>query len=262
LGVGHTHSSSISGQTSSLPDDTPPDRLHGQISRRASVSALALAARRAELAGLVALLASALVAAVLDRPPPLEPLAALVMEWTPVPIANWLLDVLGPVGKPLALYGAAALALAVTGLLGRLAVSSWLGRAGLVMALGLSLALTWLLLRPGAWPGLLALVGGFWAAFWLLGSSRRAARQSTPPPADSERAQSERRRALLAAGLNAGALAAVSLLPVAASRLRLRMLGRSVHPPLFAYRPPDPRRPGFSRAGLTPRSHRCPRSTS
>lgn len=212
--------------------------------------------RHAEVAALMALVLSALVAAILDRPPPLEPLAALIMEWTPVPIANWLLEALGPAGKPLALYGASAVGLAVAGPLGLLAASRLPGRVGPLLAVAASVALAGLLMRPSGLPGLVTLISGFWAAFWALRwRARLAAGQrvelsvqtaATDAPTDG------RRRALLIAAVNAGALAVASFVPVVASGLRMSVLGRTVRPPLLAYSPPGPRQPEFALPGLTP----------
>ncbi|MGE3912622.1 MAG: molybdopterin-dependent oxidoreductase, partial [Chloroflexota bacterium] len=234
----------------SLPDDTPPrpsrdripDLAHRQAQRRTTLN-------RAEVAALLALLGAGLVAALLDRPAPLEPLAALIMEWTPVPVANWLLATLGPAGKPLALYGAAAVALAVAGPLGLLGVARWAGRASALLAIAVSVMLVLPLAGRGTLPGLAALLVCFWGAFFgqeLYGNSSGAPAGRVSAPALTGR------RALLKVGLNATGLLAVSLLPVAASRVRLRLIGRVARAPLFAYDPPPARKPGFDLPGLTP----------
>src|SRR3712207_1214851 len=114
--------------------------------------------RRGELALRLGLVARGLFAPVVGSYPPLEPLAALVMEWTPVPVANALLDLLGPVGKPLALYGAAAIALALAGPLAQLAGRGPFRALNRPLALGLLLVAAWMLARPGALPGLATLV--------------------------------------------------------------------------------------------------------
>ena len=283
-------------------------------------------ARRGELSLLVGLVASALVAALAGSYPPLEPLAALIMEWTPVPIANALLDLLGPVGKPLALYGAAAIALALAGPLSLLAARGPFGRLNRPLALTLLLLSAWTLARPGALPGLATLVLVTGATYtWL---ERRAAghpahrrrdhdgsvvnnpvilsaakdlrtnetgkqwcwsvrrsfatlrmtrfdgrgrdarvavaktlepaavpagsaapEPATLPPGDTA---PSRRRFLVRAAANTVALAAVSLLPVAASSVRTVLVGRTPRPTLFPFSSPPPRAAGFALAGLTP----------
>ncbi len=69
---------------------------------------------------MLALVAASVVALALRLPSPLEPVANGIMDRTPVIIAIPLLLRLGPLAQPLALCGAAALALLVGGLLGRL----------------------------------------------------------------------------------------------------------------------------------------------
>ena len=212
--------------------------------------------RRTEIAGLIALILSALVAVLLDRAPPLEPLAAAIMEWTPVPVANWLLEALGPAGKPLALFGASAMALALAGGLGALTANRRLGSVGPGLAVGLSVLAALPLAEPAAFstvPGLVAMVGGFWGAYLALGwrVSRQHRVLASPPllPLSASlptSASDSRRRALLAMGINATALAFVSGLPVLASALRVRVLGRASRPP-----------PGDGRC--SPRARRRPR---
>ncbi|MCC7367494.1 MAG: molybdopterin-dependent oxidoreductase [Chloroflexi bacterium] len=207
------------------------------------------APRHADLAALASLLASALVAVGLDRPPPLEPLAAAIMEWTPVPVANWLLESFGAAGKPLALFGASAVWLATAGLLGAVASAGRLGRLALPAALLASALIGWVLTRAGGLPGVLTLVGGFWVVYGTLRGRRvrpAVAAGGVPHPIEP------RRRALLAMAANASVLAVVSGLPVAASALRVRLFGRSSRPPLLAYAPPAARSSEFSLAGLTP----------
>jgi DMSO/TMAO reductase YedYZ molybdopterin-dependent catalytic subunit len=181
------------------------------------------------------------VAGILGAPPPLEPLAALVMEWTPVPIANALLDLLGAFGKPLALWGAAAIVLAVSGPLALLASARRLGRLRWPLAAAAAALLAWPLARPGAALGIGVLLALFLVALgWL---DRRPAHH--PKPAG-------RRQFLRAAAGNITAVGLVSLLPLAAASARAALLGRSVRPALFAYTPPAARSDGFVLAGLTP----------
>ena len=196
-------------------------------------------------------MASALVAALIGGYPPLEPLAALVMEWTPVPIANALLDLLGPVGKPLALYGAAAIVLALAGPLALVAARGPFGALNRPLALGLLLAGIWALARPGALPGLVTLVLATLGAYaWLERRAARRRRRATSR-ATTERAPG-RRAFLLRAAANTAALAAVSLLPVAASSVRTALVGRVPRSALFPFAPPPPRAEGFALPGLTP----------
>ncbi len=68
---------------------------------------------------MLALIVASIVALALRMPSPLEPVANGIMDRTPVSIAIPLLLRLGPLAQPLALCGAAALALLAGGLLGR-----------------------------------------------------------------------------------------------------------------------------------------------
>lgn len=200
---------------------------------------------------LLGLVVSAVVAALVGGYPPLEPLAALVMEWTPVPVANALLDLLGPVGKPLALYGAVAMALALAGPLALLAARGPLGPLNRPLALALLLSGAWMLARPGALPGLATLVLVTLGTYaWL---ERRADKGlPSPIPRATGGAAPGRRRFLIRAAANTAALAAVSLLPVAAASVRIALVGRTPRPALLPFSPPPPRAEGFSLAGLTP----------
>ncbi len=198
---------------------------------------------------MLALLGSGLLTALLDRPPALEPLAALIMEQTPVPIANGLLALFGPAGKPLALYGASALVLGIGGPLALLAGGRWLGRWGLPVAMMASALLAAPLLRPGALPGVLALSGLFWLALLLPGHLAPVTIGRSLAPSEQV---SRRRRALIVAATNTLGLLTVSGLPVVASAIRSAAFGRSIRPPVFPYIPPPPRQNGFALAGLTP----------
>jgi len=208
------------------------------------------AARHGELALLVGLVASALVAALTGGYPPLEPLAALIMERTPVPIANWLLDALGPAGKPFALYGSAAMTLALAAPLALLAARGPFGRLNRPLALAMLVGATWMLARPGAWPGLVTLMALTAGTFvWLERRAGRARPAALQPPTTPV---SSRREFLVRAVTNAAALAVVSALPVLASAARVVLVGRTPRTPLFALEPPAPRLAGFALAGLTP----------
>ena len=72
-------------------------------------------------AALLALVPAFLLAALAGVPSPLEPIAELLIRYTPVSLANALLNVFGGYARTLALLGAAALAMPVGGLLALLA---------------------------------------------------------------------------------------------------------------------------------------------
>ena len=211
---------------------------------------------RGQVAALVALVASAALASLVGAPPPLEPLAALVMEWTPVPIANALLDLLGPLGKPLALVGASAIVLGLSGPLALLALAAPFGRLNWLLTVVAVSLLVSPLARPGTvvGPGALALI--FLGALAL---TRRGARRApfgwhraTRTEGRTPCAPTGRRRFLIEAARNAGAIALASILPLGAAEVRARVVGRTVRPPLFPFEPPPARAPGFELAGLTP----------
>ncbi len=200
------------------------------------------AQRRGELAALSALVSSALLAGLVGAPPPLEPLAALIMEWTPVPVANALLDALGRLGKPLALWGAAALVLAIGG---PLAILAWRGPFGSLNGAAVTtvaLLLCWPLFRPTSTLGPATLLAAYLLALGWLGLRR---------PAHSADLVG-RRQFLLVAARNAGALGLVSLLPLAAAAARAAVHGRTARGPLFPFSPPSPRAAGYDLEGLTP----------
>jgi DMSO/TMAO reductase YedYZ molybdopterin-dependent catalytic subunit len=193
------------------------------------------------LAALIAIVGSALVAALVGGPPPLEPLAALVMEWTPVPLANALLDLLGPLGKPLALWGAAAIVLAAGGPLALLAYRGPFGRLDWPLTIAVVLAAGWLLAKPSAPLGAAVLAGLFLAALAARARLVAVARETG----------SARRRFLIGAVVNVGAVAFASAVPLIGSWARAATIGRSGRPALFPFTPPEPRATGFSIAGLT-----------
>lgn len=164
------------------------------------------------------------------------------MEWTPVPIANVLLDLLGPLGKPLALWGAASVVLALGAPLALLAYRSPGGWTGWTLTTVLVAALAWSLARPVTVLGVATLMVTFLGLLAWLGRRRAAAR---PAPGG-------RRRFLLEAARNVGAISLASVLPLAASAVRLATFGRGMRPPLFSFAPPPARAAGYALAGLTP----------
>jgi lycopene cyclase domain-containing protein len=96
-------------------------RLAWRLARRPGARAAAAGYRRGMLAALAVALASTAAAAALTRDSLLEPVAQLVMQLTPVPIASVLIQHLGVTARPLALMGALAVLMALGGLLGALA---------------------------------------------------------------------------------------------------------------------------------------------
>lgn len=74
--------------------------------------------RRGLLGAVGGALLTSMAGAILQAPTALEPVAQAVMQWTPVSVANVLLQLLGPSASPLALLGALALFMAAGGLLG------------------------------------------------------------------------------------------------------------------------------------------------
>jgi len=93
------------------------DRSSRRGKRRASGEAHGLAYRNGSVAMMAALLCASVAALALHAASPLEPVAGILMDRTPVPIAIPLLQLLGPLARPLALWGAATIALNVGGLL-------------------------------------------------------------------------------------------------------------------------------------------------
>jgi DMSO/TMAO reductase YedYZ molybdopterin-dependent catalytic subunit len=197
-----------------------------------------------------ALLPGFLLSAALGLPSPLEPLAQLIIQLTPIAAANMLLDFFGALARPLALLGALAICLPFAGCCGMLAPGSaprwrwarWalsgalaLAGAG-VLALGADDA-------AGVWPALLAGVC-FLPAFWLV----RGFRQPAPSLAGRRRAL----KTLAGAALSAASIATIGAYQFWSS-LGQTLLGRGDSPtPLFPFRSPAPRGPGFPVAGLAP----------
>lgn len=171
---------------------------------------------------------------------PLEPAAEWIMERTPVAAANLLLEHLGPLAKPFALSGAAALALAAGGLLGVLG-GRLRPRLALVLVPGGALLATWPLLRQGSELGA-AVLAAVYAVLVLALLWRRPA----PRPADPGR-----RRLLLRTAATVGAVAAASLMPPLSVAARVALAGSRLRGRLSAFAPPGARRPGYDLPGLT-----------
>src|SRR5579885_3024926 len=197
-----------------------------------------------------ALLPGFLLSAAFGQPSPLEPLAQLIIQLTPVAAANVLLNFFGPLARPLALLGALAICLPFAGCCGMLApgraprwrwtrwaLSGALALAGAgVLALGADEA-------AGVWPALLAGVC-FLPAFWLV----RGFRQPAPSLAGRRRAL----KTLAGAALSAASIATIGAYQFWSS-LGQSLLGRGDTPtPLFPFRAPASRGPGFPMAGLAP----------
>ncbi len=197
-----------------------------------------------------ALLPGFLMSVALGQPSPLEPLAQLIIQLTPVGVANALLTFFGPLARPLALLGALAICLPFGGCCGMLAPEnlSRLGAArwvlsGLLALFGAALLGLGAADPVGIWPALLA-GACFLPVFWLVRGFRRR------PPS-----QAGRRRALKM--LAGAALSAASIATIGTyqfwSSLGQSLLHRGDTPtPLFPFRAPAPRGPGFPVAGLAP----------
>ena len=195
-----------------------------------------LAYRNGSLAMMFALVLASLAALALRAPSPLTPVADAIMDRTPVSVAIPLLLRLGPLAQPLALCGAAALALLAGGLLGRL-----YGRPPVLPRALLSTAILVGLLTVVA-PGgdravLYVLLLAYLAGLHILGYR---------PPTIEGRRQFLAHNARIVGGF--GALVALLYLQPVAHLLRTRVAGRA----LFPWTPRGPRKPGFDLAGLTP----------
>lgn len=113
---------------------------------------------------------ASLVATISGRPLPLEGIAEFLMQWTPVPVANALLDHLGAAARPAALLGAMAILLLAAGGAGAIDgfLSRWSRPLGLAVAGG-CLAIFLLLWFPvGLMPGGLLLVALYVVMLWAL----------------------------------------------------------------------------------------------
>ncbi len=213
----------------------------GSVSQQdgARGEASGLAYRNGSLAMMLALVVASVAALALRLPSPLEPVADAIMDRTPVVIAIPLLLRLGPLAQPLALCGAAALALLVGGLLGRL--------------YGQPPALPRALLATALLVGLIAVVApradrvvaDALLLSYLVGLHALGYRPRVRRPVEG-RGRFLLHNARIVGGF--AALVALLYLQPIARRLRTRIAGR----PLFPWAPRQPRKPGFDIAGLTP----------
>jgi DMSO/TMAO reductase YedYZ molybdopterin-dependent catalytic subunit len=221
--------------------------------------------RQGVLATPLALAAAFALSALLGVPSPLEPLAEVVMQATPVGVANALLDTLGTFARTAALLGALALALAAGGLLALAApgagaesgTSRWLwprwaavGLLALLVALPLMLAAPY----PGqAWAATLAALLYVPALALVRWWEQRRVRRTTPAGVHS--GASSRRAFLGATGratVQLGLIVALGAYDLWSGRLNA-LLGRGeVVRRLFPFTPPEPRTAGFPLAGVAP----------
>lgn len=207
------------------------------------------------LAVLPAMITATWMSLFLRWPSPLEPVAEIVMQWTPLPVATFLLLNLHGAAPTLALLGAAALLLlmaAVAGLVyGLLPVKVFRSlAAGLIFA-----GLIWYLVSPFDWRSDLVLVTGYVAALifaevWRLYGL--AAKRSSDAPNRREDSRASvgpaitRRQALVDSGLVIGGVGLA-----AASPIMLPLVQPEAQHRLFRFHPP-PQPPGFNFLGLTP----------
>jgi DMSO/TMAO reductase YedYZ molybdopterin-dependent catalytic subunit len=125
------------------------------------------------VASVMAAVSSSVLAAVAGWPSPLEPSAEALMQWTPLPMAEYFLQHLGGMARPAALLGALAIFMLCGGLAGVLArapeasspstILAWLASAGFLTYIMV------FLLRPSMiWPNVW-LVGAFFCSLAILG---------------------------------------------------------------------------------------------
>lgn len=198
----------------------------------------------------LALLPGFLLSFLLGQPSPLEPLAQVVIQLTPIAAANVLLVFFGPLARPLALLGALAICLPFAGCCGvlapggvpRLRMMRWALSETLALAGAGMLALGAASLA-GIWPALLA-GACFLPAFWLV----RAFRQPVTPLAGRRHAL----KTLAGVALSAASIATIGTYQFWAG-LGQSLIGLGDTPtPLFPFHPPAPRSPGFPVVGLAP----------
>ena len=85
--------------------------------------------QRGVVATVLATLTSSAAAALNGWPSPLEPVAEFLMQWTPVPMAEFLLSRLGGAARPAALLGSLAIAMLVGGVAGTVQSAAGCGLA-------------------------------------------------------------------------------------------------------------------------------------
>jgi DMSO/TMAO reductase YedYZ molybdopterin-dependent catalytic subunit len=120
---------------------------------------------------LSALLASA-VAAVAAWPSPLEPAAEILMQWTPLPIAEFVLAHLGGIARPAALLGALAIFMLCGGIAGALAGGAAISKLGTVLgslaSVGFLMYILLVLMRPSTILPEVWLIGAFFCALAIV----------------------------------------------------------------------------------------------
>lgn len=240
-------------------------------------AALAGGYRLGMLGAVAGAILSVLVAAALATDSVLEPLAQAVMQWTPVSVANVLLQRLGSAARPLALLGAQALLMVVGGALGAFAAACArrlprLGAAAATLALVASVVAAFAR-QAALWPALAYAVGQVVllgnvlrragsaylpgqpgrrpVASLVLTAEDQAGRTSAQSIAPLAPAAHTRRTALRDSALvlgGAGAVTGVSL----ADAARRDTLSGAAGTPLFTFTPPEARDPAFAGPDLQP----------
>ena len=128
--------------------------------------------RHGTIAAVIAALAASVVAAAAAWPSPLEPTAELLMQWTPLPIAEFVLAHLGGIARPAALLGALAIFMLCGGIAGALASGPALSKRGTILgslaAASFLLYVMLILLRPGTIQPEVWMIGIFFAALALV----------------------------------------------------------------------------------------------
>ncbi len=203
----------------------------------------------------LALLPSFLLTAVFGQPSNLEPLIELVIAYTPLPLAHLVLNLLGPLARPLALLGATAISMVCVGVLSiitppvqvsdtrpMLRVIRWLLFTIVMMGIGIylaSFATNGLSAFSAVFASVLCVPVSFWTRRWR-----------------SLRGQGRKRRQVMHLLLGTP-IVTTSLFLLAGYELwsnlavRLFDLGNPVRR-LFAFTAPRPRQPGFPVAGVVP----------
>lgn len=248
--------------------------------------------RRGLLGAVGGALLTSMAGAILQAPTALEPVAQAVMQWTPVSVANVLLQLLGPSASPLALLGALALFMAAGGLLGAV---DGAGRGSAVRGATVGLrGLAWFGLAVIAWWSAgesdvrtaIAQVAGMGAAMvydgvWF-GSTSPAESPSIPgstgltppaplpyvvweeaapthpappPPLPGERGYGSplpRRESLAHTAAILGGASGVVGIAFADMALRDRAAAATAGVPFVPYAVPGPRVPGFPAVGQLP----------
>jgi DMSO/TMAO reductase YedYZ molybdopterin-dependent catalytic subunit len=118
-----------------------------------------------------ALLASG-VAGLAAWPSPLEPTAEILMQWTPLPIAEYVLAHFGGIARPAALLGALAIFMLCGGIAGALAGSTAISKLGIVLgslaSVGFLMYVLLVLMRPSTIFPEVCLIGAFFCALAIV----------------------------------------------------------------------------------------------